>query len=28
MTARTVQTPDGKRLLAGSPAEGAPPAQK
>ena len=27
MTARTVQTPDGKRLLAGSAADGTPPAK-
>ena len=28
MTARTVETPDGKRLFAGSPADGGPQAQK
>jgi len=28
MTASSVTTPDGRRLLAGSPTDGAPPAQK
>jgi Family of unknown function (DUF6152) len=28
MTARTVQTPDGKRLFAGSPSDGGPQSQK